>query len=881
MNDIGNPGSAPVATPENIGHPTSQFSIEIGARLLEQFSGLLYSSPQKAFEELISNGWDAGASRVDVRIPPDLSLPDATLTVLDNGSSMDEAGLKQLWHIAFSPKRDMPVQNGRKIIGKFGIGKLATYALADKLTYICKAADGVIRRVTMDFGQLDQEHKANPDQLLRQTLLQVFEASDAEVATALTTVQDGPEILKMIEKGVPPLPQPTGEDEFGAEPTSLEKPSSGTWTLVVLSSLKPTGRELKLGILRRMLEAALPFGSEMAITLNGEPLASSKVDAPVQQQWVIGRDLTPDFIEIEDEEADSAVIAAGKKTPDKPQTIKIPVTSHLAPVPHLEIEGIGRVTGRVWLFENEISGGKSDARGASNGFHVNVLGRVVNQNDPSFGERNLSHAAWARFRMAVRADGLNEHLATDREKFLERRPLKIFRAFLRRAFNDARNAFDSDQAVAMPDGGDALVKSLGVLSLNPLRNVVSETLAKQAPLPGLFDETGIKDRQEKRKEWREKTAENIGNALGEVKYEKLKDDSFVKFRIADSTIIINKEHPFVAEHSGSRAERELLRTMAMVNLLADMYSLDIGISPEALEQIRSYRDMLMRYRAFQSRRSGTLIAKLLLQTQNDSSESRRLEAAVTDGIRYLGFEVEPLGKPGDPEGIARAFAAPAINNPTVQTPRQPLYTFTYDAKSSKHDVAATGNINHAGIVEHRERHKANHALVVAPGFSDGALATRCKQQRIAPMTAKDLGRLLEYTVQFGAIPVTKLRDVLQIYDPKEVETWVTDLEPWMKSMRPLTIDIFVRALEHLRGKVPNALHASVISLTCRENLQALSVKDSDVVALATGLSILVPDLIGVENEKIVVNASPNHVAEAIRKQLEALHSVTPLEGNIT
>lgn len=162
VNDIGNPGSAAVATPENIGHPTSQFSIEIGARLLEQFSGLLYSSPQKAFEELISNGWDAGAGRVDVRIPPDLSLPDATLTVLDNGSSMDEAGLKQLWQIAFSPKRDTPVQNGRKIIGKFG--KLATYALADKLTYICKAADGVIRRPirTAAAGQDQKSSRSGP-----------------------------------------------------------------------------------------------------------------------------------------------------------------------------------------------------------------------------------------------------------------------------------------------------------------------------------------------------------------------------------------------------------------------------------------------------------------------------------------------------------------------------------------------------------------------------------------------------------------------------------------------------------------------------------------------------------------------------------------------
>ena len=56
------------------------------------------------------------------------------------------------------------------------------------------------------------------------------------------------------------------------------------------------------------------------------------------------------------------------------------------------------------------------------------------------------------------------------------------------------------------------------------------------------------------------------------------------------------------------------------------------------------------------------------------------------------------------------------------------------------------------------------------------------------------------------------------------------------------------------------------------NLGAQRVTDDHVIALARGLSILIPDLLGVEGDKIVVNASPNYVAEAIRKQLEALHT---------
>lgn len=93
--------STPVQA-EVIGHATATIPVEISTRFLEHFSEQLYSSPQKSFEELISNSWDAGADFVDIRIPPDLSANDATMAVLDNGVSMDEQGLRDLWHIAFS-----------------------------------------------------------------------------------------------------------------------------------------------------------------------------------------------------------------------------------------------------------------------------------------------------------------------------------------------------------------------------------------------------------------------------------------------------------------------------------------------------------------------------------------------------------------------------------------------------------------------------------------------------------------------------------------------------------------------------------------------------------------------------------------------------------
>ncbi len=872
---------------ETVGERVASIPVELSTRFLEHFSEQLYSSPQKAFEELISNGWDAGANLVDVRVATNLQAPDATMAVFDNGTSMDLAGLRKLWHIAFSPKEGLTQEHGRPLIGKFGIGKLATYVLANRLTYICKAADGVIRRVTMNYGDVDtqgiqeEQEGTGPDRLINDLQLDVFKLESKDLGRALESVDGATELLRLTDQ---PLrdgqltpdsnrnASTAHQEEYGGTPSELDRSESDTWTIVVLSDLKAAGRNLKVGILRRMLAAALPFGSEMRICVNGDRLRSTKMDAVVAKKWVIGPDLGIDHIELD--KTHGGPETGGEASDDDAngaRPTRIQLVTGEAPYPHIKLPNIGSVTGVVKLFDEKISGGKSRQRGASNGFHVNVLGRIVNQHNPSCGEENLNHAVWARFRMTVRADGLNRYLTTNREQFKERRGMKIFRAFLREAFNKARNAYNSDNRAMMPDGNDVLVQSLGVVSLSPLRSVVSEALRTQPAIPGLFDETGIGDREEKRRSWREETAENIKNALGEVRYEKLDDDSFVRFRIRDSSVVINKEHPFVIEHSRSKAEKGLMRTIAMIALLTDVYALDIGVDASLLDSMRGYRDKLMRFRALQRRQSGVLIARLLREMQHDSQNSDRFEAAVSDALRYLDFDVRDLGGSGEPEGIARAFPTPTTAKPTAHDPAPPLYSFSFDAKASKHSVAKTGNISLDAVAEHRDRYNANHALVIAPGYSRGALTTRCRKLRVTPITARDLGKLLEYTVEYGAIPVTTFREVFEYCDPQEVSDWVEALADKLKERRKLTIDVFINALAELKGKVPDTLSASLVSYICRDTLGVIDVEEADVISLAKGLQVIVPDLVGVNDDKIVVNASASHVAAAVNTQLEKLY----------
>ena len=123
----------------SLGQEIDTIDVRISRRIIQLFSEGLYSSPHKAIEELVSNSFDADAQNVHVVLSSDLTDSHATLVVIDDGEGMDVNTLKEHWIIGRSTRRSKASKSGRKPIGKFGIGKLATYVLAERLTHICKS----------------------------------------------------------------------------------------------------------------------------------------------------------------------------------------------------------------------------------------------------------------------------------------------------------------------------------------------------------------------------------------------------------------------------------------------------------------------------------------------------------------------------------------------------------------------------------------------------------------------------------------------------------------------------------------------------------------------------------------------------------------------
>ena len=120
---------------KSLGETARQFEVKINFDIIRLFSEGLYQSPHKAIEELVSNSFDAGALNVHLLVP-EPSDPAQSLWVIDDGSGMSHQELETLWEVANSPKvrPGAPRHRGRSPIGQFGIGKLAAYVMARRLT---------------------------------------------------------------------------------------------------------------------------------------------------------------------------------------------------------------------------------------------------------------------------------------------------------------------------------------------------------------------------------------------------------------------------------------------------------------------------------------------------------------------------------------------------------------------------------------------------------------------------------------------------------------------------------------------------------------------------------------------------------------------------
>src|SRR5262249_643193 len=150
-------------------------------------------------------------------------------------------------------------------------------------------------------------------------------------------------------------------------------------------------------------------------------------------KWVLGKDL--------------------KKIP-KPGPDDLAVSTGKAKAPELRYglihPKLGRVTGYAEVYEQPLTQGKSAALGRSHGFFVYVRGSLVNVDDELFGMDALRHGTFARFRMVVHIDRLDNELRSSREAVREGTLIDIARSLLHGVFNHARKWLEEHDAKDEP-----------------------------------------------------------------------------------------------------------------------------------------------------------------------------------------------------------------------------------------------------------------------------------------------------------------------------------------------------------------------------------------------------------------------------------------------
>lgn len=714
--------------PTDRGEP---LTVQISYEIIRLFSEGLYQSPHKAIEELVTNGWDAGARNVHVLLPrmgEDAPPLEDSLWVIDDGSGMTEKAFRLLWRVADSPKENIDIgPAGRPPIGQFGIGKLAAYVLAWRLTHISKSADGY-RFTSMDFHDVIGRHQWDPN--ADPLSVQLAELTESEAMAALGEVRDR---------------DPAAWDRmFGPK-------ASKHWTAAAMSQFKDLFGKLQEGTLGWVLRTGLPLQSDFSIWLNGQALAPSRESIPVIFES-----------------------AVGGPTDDAAARLNLKVSGTGILIPGIK----GEIGGLARLFERPLTTGKAQQYGRSHGFFVRVRGRIINLTDELFGLDALNHAAWARFSMYVDADGLRDHLLSSREGVRESEPIAIIRSYLHLKFNECRKAFErqeNDELVGI-DIQQLLADAPFQLVRRPLLDAVRSDLDDPGRelyyvrVPQNMDEGD-------RAQW---LAEfEAGIELGPFDRFSVVDQSpyapAVEYDASTRELTVNQEHPFVSKVLAHSKDQTPAALIGSAEVLTDALLREAGVpTVTALEFLRS-RDRALRYLAggFEPD-AKQVLRRLDVAPANKTA----FERAVGEAFMVLGFAFQKRGGNMDgPDGVLDAFLG-------LQDQESANYRVVYDAKTSDQAKIPASKVDLAALWQFRMDEDAQHAFVIGKAFdgdgqNDGSLNRRSVNQALQGMPVtllrtRDLAQIVRLHFRHG-IPLTRLRQLFGCKTTIEASSWVENL----------------------------------------------------------------------------------------------------------
>jgi hypothetical protein len=841
------------------GNETEKIDVRLSYGIVRLFSEGLYASPNKAVEELVANSFDAGAQRVAVLLPADFNDQGATIVVLDDGEGMDAAGLKTHWLIGKSLKRALQTRPlGRQQIGKFGIGKLATYVLANRLTHISKKGRKFYS-TSMNFKDVDDrgDEEVEVKTPIRIVLRELTEDQAKHALKAWTDTATY---------------KSSGFNLFGTA-------ASKSWTFAILSDLKPKVHQIERGRLAWVLRTALPLRDDFSIYYNGTKLESTKTNKGRLKKWVLGSDVVelpkPADDQIEANEDNNEIASSPKRF------------GLMHPV-------LGRITGYAEAYKDLLTG-KSDDIFRSYGFFVYVRDRLINVEDGHFGipADELRHGTFGRLRIVVYMDGLDDYLQSDRERIREGPVRVAAQNVLRAIFNYVRQFLNKHDAglVAGTRLSTTLASTPGSVSRRPIIELVRAAIAGSASSNYLMlPPASAKQERDTLVATLEKRAETpeLFVTGSEVVFDVAPDRGIAMYDVASGVMRINGYHPFVAafyddfSHTTAGLPLELF---AMAEVLLESQLFQSGHSQSDINATMEMRDQYLRDVASRTGpRTALAVANALRAARNDQHQ---LEIELVAAFDKLGFKASQPGRksakdPGKekPDGIAVAVLGGDGNGNSLR------YSVTLEAKSTQKDGkrVPAGDVGIGVVALHRDKSEAEHALVVAASFAttrgeEASVAQQIASDRestkamnkpktITLITIDDLARLVRVapTKKLG---LTQLRELFKTCSlPEQSKAWVDALEAKQPKRHPYKeiIETIYQLQQNHNG---NAIEYYGLMVALGFRTPPVKLELQSLIDLCRGMSVMAPGYMAASASVVGIENSIDNVLAAVETATKA------------
>lgn len=761
-----------------VGEPVDEVKIDIDYAIIKHFSEHLYSSPNKAIEELVSNGFDALATLCYVYVPGD--HVQNRVVVWDNGLSMDPKGIQAMWQIARSPKEELGekrINSGegrhRAVIGKFGIGKLASYAVGHRISHICKTSDGRYLSVSVNYRLFADEVRDESDQhkvvsgIIADDQGHTPDGESPDPTKTAIRELDEAQAVALVHELLP-----TGD----AVKVMLKQPH---WTLAVIDDLKNV--QLYPGRLMWVLGNGMPLRPDFRVFVEDREV-TTKLASNASATWSLDEPKLHDTLESAwtDAAAQKKVTGTLDFNPSQEEA-ELEADDPQAGEPAIVFPTLGRVTATVRLFEGSLAA-KGDDDGRSYGFFLMVRGRLVNPDDDKLLLNDPSFGTFYRSQFQIFADGVDADLLADRESLRRDTPmsreLQVLQVALYRA---ARAEVESQDNVKQ--NAERPESRLPVRSRELFRDPFEALLLRSKEDVGTIDiDEPVVDRV----------------ALGEARQIAEVDPS-------NGHLQVNRTHPFYkAIETQAGGGRKAAATMRAVDLFAvserltEGFLYGRGLPEEQILDLLAWRDKLFRSLAVTYNRNPD-DAVLELRASSVTGGDR-FEVAITALFNLMGFQASQHGRPGEKDILVVAPLGPGHR------------TFIIEAKgSNKPVVNVTAAL--ASAAAHRDAVEgAFHAVVVAREFAgfknkdEPAILKECEAVKgVSVVTVETLVNLYCALLKY-AYPLEAVMDALfaiETPDAKSARVDALDKPLEAFNFRAVLDEIWVRQSgESIKDLVP-------------------------------------------------------------------------------